>query len=53
MPSCGVIDCHHFRVCAVNGEEIFVALNQGKYAGGKRLIMDKESEKDGRAHQHG
>jgi hypothetical protein len=42
-----MVDIHHLRVRAVNGEQIFVAFDQAKYAGGQRFIVGEEFEQDG------
>ena len=49
----GMVDIHHLRLGAVNGEQVFVALDKLENAGGHRLIVGTEFEQDGRAHQHG
>ena len=49
----GMVDIHHLRLGAVNGKQVFVALDKLENAGGHRLIVGTEFEQDGRAHQHG
>ena len=48
-----IVNVHHLRVRAVNGEQIFVLFDQTKHAGREGFVMGEEFQEDGRAHQNG
>lgn len=48
-----MVDVHYLGVRSVNGKQIFVLFDQAKHARGKRFVMGKEFQEDGRSHQNG
>lgn len=48
-----MVDVHYPGVRSVNGKQIFVLFDQAKHARGKRFVIGKEFQEDGRSHQNG